>query len=81
MDIDQKLLKEIKSYCKVNGIKSVGQFVNSCLEQGFNIAKYGLTPFDNVKKEEKTEPVNEPVESVSEDKPIKRRGIRITKKS
>ena len=86
MDINQKLLNEIKAYCKSNGIKSVGKFVNSCLEQGFNIAKYGVSPFDNIAKcqtpvEEKQEPIQEEAALPSDDKPIKRRGIKITKKS
>ena len=52
MEIPLHLLNEIKEYCKTNGIKDHRAFAIRCLEQGFSIVKYGVSPIDNIKREE-----------------------------
>lgn len=45
------LCKAIAEYCEVNGIEDINAFANRCAMQGFNIAKYGLSPGDNIERE------------------------------
>ena len=45
------LCKAIAEYCEVNSIDDVNAFANRCAMQGFNIAKYGLSPGDNIERE------------------------------
>ena len=46
-----KLKGEIEDYCVLNNISDVDGFINKCLLNGFNIERYGLSPSDNVKKQ------------------------------
>ena len=43
IDIDEKLHKEIKEYCKANNLK-IGQFVTELLRKAFIVEKYGDRP-------------------------------------
>ena len=45
------LCRAIQEYCKLNGIDDINNFANRCATQGFNIVKYGLSPGDNIKRE------------------------------
>ena len=45
------LCKAIQEYCELNGIDDINNFANRCAAQGFNIVKYGLSPADNIKRE------------------------------
>lgn len=56
-----KIKQEIENYCKLNGINDVESIINECLRIGFNIMKYGVSPQDNFRKENKIskEPVSE----------------------
>jgi len=45
------LCKAIQEYCELNGIEDINNFANRCATQGFNIVKYGLSPADNIKRE------------------------------
>ena len=45
------LCKAIAEYCEANNIDDVNAFANRCATQGFNIAKYGLSPGDNIERE------------------------------
>lgn len=45
------LCKAIAEYCEANGIEDINAFANRCAMQGFNIAKYGLSPGDNIERE------------------------------
>lgn len=47
------LCKAIAEYCEANEINDVNAFANRCAMQGFNIAKYGLSPGDNIERENK----------------------------
>ena len=45
------LEKEIKEYCKLNGINDVAGFITQCILSGFNTFRYGISPTDNIKRE------------------------------
>ena len=45
------LEKEIKEYCKLNGINDVAGFITQCILSGFNTFRYGTSPTDNIKRE------------------------------
>ena len=45
------LCKAIAEYCEANNIDDVNAFANRCATQGFNIVKYGLSPGDNIERE------------------------------
>ena len=49
--INNTLEKSIRSYCELNGIDDVNAFANRCAMQGFNIVKYGISPKDNMERE------------------------------
>ena len=43
--------KEIKEYCELNNINDVQGFITQCILKGFNIFRYGLSPSDNIKRQ------------------------------
>jgi hypothetical protein len=45
------LCKAIEEYCKLNNIEDINNFANRCATQGFSIVKYGLSPPDNINRE------------------------------
>ena len=49
--INSTLEKSIRSYCEFNGIKDINAFANRCAMQGFNIVKFGVSPKDNINRE------------------------------
>ena len=49
--IKPSLCKAIAEYCEANSIDDINAFANRCVMQGFNIAKYGLSPGDNIERE------------------------------
>jgi hypothetical protein len=49
--INSTLEKSIKSYCELNGIEDINAFANRCAMQGFNIVKFGVSPKDNIDRE------------------------------
>jgi len=51
--VKETLLNEIKLYCKANNIVDVEALVNSMLERGFTIEKYGETPLNNITEKKK----------------------------
>ena len=53
IEIPKNLEKDIKDFAKLNEVQDIGNFVIECLRDGFNIAKYGYSPIDNFKKENK----------------------------
>ena len=76
--IPETLSKEIKSFCKLNGIKDVKAFMLKCLTNGYNIEKYGLYPyFPFDKKEDYNKDVE--AENKSDSKPKKVRVIKLKK--
>lgn len=76
MKISKKLKSEIEEYCKLNNIKDVEKFISKNIEVGFNIEKYGNSPFVQeivVEKEVPVETIKEiviekeiPVEVIKE---------------
>ena len=49
--INNTLEKSIRSYCELNDIEDVNAFANRCAMQGFNIIKFGISPRDNIERE------------------------------
>ena len=45
------LCKAIAEYCGLNNIEDINAFANRCATQGFNILKYGMSPGDNINRE------------------------------
>ena len=45
MEIPKKIKDEIWEYCRLNDITDLNAFMVKSLQQGFNIQKYGATPF------------------------------------
>jgi hypothetical protein len=46
MDIPKKLKDEIWDYCRLNDITDLDGFILKSVKSGFNIAKFGNSPFD-----------------------------------
>lgn len=51
IDITDGLLDDIKSYCSANGIEDVAAEIVRYISSGFNIERYGVSPFANMKRE------------------------------
>lgn len=51
MEIKEKILKDIRLYCSINGIDDVEGFMERCLVQGFNIVRFGTSPMDNIARQ------------------------------
>lgn len=58
--INNKLLKEIEEYCKYNNIYDIESEINKILMIGFNVVRFGVSPFkpydgniDNLNENEK----------------------------
>ena len=50
---NDKLINDIIDYCKENGIEDVERFANRCTKQGFNIIRFGISPKDNLERQNK----------------------------
>ena len=68
IEIPKNLEKEIKDFAKLNEVQDIDNFVIECLRDGFNIAKYGYSPIDNFKKENKPFKTENYVEEKNESK-------------
>ncbi len=53
IQVNNSLERAITVYCKANGIDDIDTFANNCMRQGFNIVKYGISPKDNIEREDK----------------------------
>ena len=51
IDITDGLLDDIKSYCSANGIEDIAAEIVRYISSGFNIERYGASPFDNIGRE------------------------------
>jgi hypothetical protein len=49
--INPTLEKSIRAYCELNEIEDINAFANRCALQGFNIIKFGMSPNDNIYRE------------------------------
>lgn len=47
------LEKDIIEFCKINNITDINHFMLTCFRNGYSIAKFGLSPKDNVQKQNK----------------------------
>lgn len=51
IDITDGLLDDIRSYCSANGIEDVAAEIVRYISSGFNIERYGVSPFANMERE------------------------------
>ena len=51
--VNQTLERQIRQYCEINDIEDINAFANRCLSQGFSIIKFGISPKDNIQRENK----------------------------
>ena len=65
MNIDAKLLDSISQYCALNDIGDIEKEVNRLLQIGFNVERYGNSPFDKLKQSETGKSIK------AEEKPLK----------
>ena len=40
--LNQKVMKSVSEYCRLNSIEDIDGFIKKCFDTGFNIEKYGL---------------------------------------
>lgn len=64
--LDGRLKKRIEEFCSANGL-DVSKFVESSLSKALNVAKYGETPSDNIKRENEELPEVKPEETLKAD--------------
>jgi predicted RNase H-like nuclease (RuvC/YqgF family) len=67
MEIPKKVKDEIWEYCRLNDIPNIDDFIQKMVVQGFNVEKFGATPFQ--KEPEIKEVIKEveiPVEKIVE---------------
>ena len=77
-----KLYAEIDEYCALNAIDDIDSFKVKCLSVGFNIERYGISPHDNINRENNG--VLEPENGKKTDEGsvvVKRRKIKIINKN
>ena len=60
--ISNKLYKEIEQYCILNKIEDIPKEINNILQVGFNVVRFGMSPFQRPKDQEVLE-AKEGVES------------------
>ena len=79
--INNKLLEEIKEYCELNNIEDIDKEINRLLRIGFNIEKYGVSPFSFVQTEKMKEYIDEnPIkENINKVEETPKKKIRIIK--
>ena len=79
--INIKLMEEIKQYCELNNIEDLDKEINRLLRIGFNIEKYGTSPFSFVQHEKIKEYIDEnPIkENINKVEETPKRKIRIIK--
>ncbi len=80
LNIPKVLENDIKSFCEINKIEDINNFLVCCLRDGYNIAKYGTSPQENFINEnkplkiEKYETEEKSESKGVEGKEVKRRG-------
>lgn len=61
MEIDDNLFLEIKEFCELNEIVDIKKEIHKMLLKGFNIEKYGYSPFQTI------QPIKEGLENTKQD--------------
>ena len=78
--INNKLMEEIKQYCELNNIEDLDKEINRLLRIGFNIEKYGTSPFSFVQHEKMKEYIDEnPIKENIKKEETPKKKIRIIK--
>lgn len=88
MKINEKLYKDIVQYCEYNNISDIDEEINKYIQIGFNVVRFGATPFQEYNEEkvkitkiEKEEIISEKIEKplVNSSELPKKNKIRIIK--
>jgi hypothetical protein len=66
IDITDGLLDDIRSYCSANGIEDVAAEIVRYISSGFNIERYGASPFANMERESAPPPSPNPQKKPAE---------------
>ena len=79
--INDKLYQEIKEYCELNNIEDIDKEINRLLRIGFNIEKYGTSPFSFIPEHKVKEYIDENpiVENINKVEELPKKRIRIIK--
>ena len=79
--INNKLYQEIKEYCELNNIEDINKEINRLLRIGFNIEKYGTSPFSFISEHKVKEYIDENpiVENINKVEEAPKKRIRIIK--
>ena len=79
--INNKLYQEIKEYCELNNIEDINKEINRLLRIGFNIEKYGTSPFSFVPEHKVKEYIDENpvIENINKVEEAPKKRIRIIK--
>lgn len=72
MELPQDIKDEIFSYCHLNNITNVEQFIINILKQGFNVEKYGTSPIMPQVIEKEIEKIVEKVVEVPVEKIVEK---------
>lgn len=78
--INEFLYLAIKQYCDLNDIDDVGSEINSILQLGFNVRRYGTSPFhkqeplivNDIKPQDETTTKVEKLEEIKEETNIEK---------
>lgn len=77
VNINNNILNNIEKYCKINNIENIDKIINQCLEKGFNILRFGNSPFERMEME-KNQQI--PISSVTYDNKKQELEITTTRK-
>lgn len=65
--ISDKLYKDLFEFCKLNQLQDLDRFIIDMIIKGFNITKYGVSPFKENKFQFKKEEISKQKDSVSDE--------------
>lgn len=57
--ISEKLYKEIERYCILNKIEDIPNEINNILQVGFNVVRFGMSPFQKPQAQEEVKVMEE----------------------
>ena len=64
IDLPKTLEKDLYEFCMMNNIEDVNSFIVTCFRNGYYIAKYGISPEDNFKSQNKPFEIKEFYEDI-----------------
>ena len=64
INLPDTLENDLREFCMMNNIDDINSFVVTCFRNGYYIAKYGISPEDNFKNQNKPFKVRELYEDI-----------------